>query len=77
MYAMVLFFRSIYKGTNVDILEIIVLIIYWWSYAYSMYLLSLQGENIFWPETGNIILPQKVWTWSKDNGGISEEHRRL
>lgn len=55
----------------------IVLIIYWWSYAYSIYLLSLLGENIFWPETGNISLSQKVWTWSKDNGGVSEEHRRL
>ena len=77
MYAMALFFRSIYKGTNVDILEIIVLIIYWWSYAYSTYLLSLQGENTFWPVIGNIILSQKVWTWSKDNGGVSEEHRRL
>lgn len=77
MYAMALFFRSIYKGTNVDILEIIVLIIYWWSYAYYTYLLSLWGENMFWPVIGNIILSQKVWTWSKDNGGVSEEHRRL
>lgn len=74
---MELFFRSIYKGTNVDILEIKVLIIYWWSYAYSIYLLSLLRENILWPETGNIILSQKVWTWTKDDGSISEEHRRL
>ena len=46
-------------------------------YQHSIYLLSLLGENILWPETGNISLCQKVWTWSKDNGGISEEHRRL